>query len=108
MPRRKKKRKKSYVKSTVIFEGEDIKKEGTLHEVRKDMPVEELENDAKAMRPSHGLVRAALEVNACHMCGRTILAGEKSELYESPQKDHLRICAICRPQARGSGFSLVA
>lgn len=66
--------------------------------------------EAKIIRVSRGEVRPKLDVQHCALCGRTILTGEVTELYNAPQADDhpMIVCSICRPKARDNGLSKVA
>jgi len=40
----------------------------------------------------------------CAVCGRTILAGERTRLYMSPKDGARRVCELCRSQAERLGW----
>jgi hypothetical protein len=40
----------------------------------------------------------------CAVCGRTILAGERTRLYMSPKDGPQLVCDLCRSQAEGLGW----
>jgi hypothetical protein len=39
----------------------------------------------------------------CHVCRRSLLAGERYRTWRYAQRDHL-VCAVCEPDARGEGW----
>jgi hypothetical protein len=40
----------------------------------------------------------------CDVCGRTILKGEQTHEYVTPQAQRLEVCVLCRPHAEASGW----
>jgi hypothetical protein len=40
----------------------------------------------------------------CDVCERTILKGEQTHEYVTPQGQHLEVCVLCRPRAEASGW----
>lgn len=54
-------------------------------------------------------VRPKLYHDVCDVCGRTLLTGEKIEVFKNPEfEGHVLVCCTCREAARSSGFSKVA
>jgi hypothetical protein len=41
---------------------------------------------------------------ACEVCGRTILKGERTRRYVSPQGDQRAACDLCRPRVEAAGW----
>lgn len=44
------------------------------------------------------------ELEACDVCGRTILKGERTEVYLAPGGERLRVCDLCFARAEQSGW----
>lgn len=40
----------------------------------------------------------------CDVCGRTILAGERTREYLTTEAERRAVCALCRPRAEGAGW----
>jgi hypothetical protein len=44
------------------------------------------------------------EVDSCSVCGRTILAGERTRAYLTPDRERRHVCELCRERAEGLGW----
>jgi len=52
---------------------------------------------------------AARHQQSCGVCGRTLLTGERVEVYiDSEHNRSLVVCEICRPAAKRTGYKQVA
>jgi hypothetical protein len=45
------------------------------------------------------------EVESCSICGRTILKGERTRAYISPEGERRQVCDLCRGRAEAVGWS---
>jgi hypothetical protein len=44
------------------------------------------------------------EPQACDVCGRHMLSGERTREYVTPNDDHRAVCDLCRAKAHGAGW----
>ena len=45
-----------------------------------------------------------MTVDSCAVCGRTILSGERTRIYLTPEGDSRDVCELCRDRAEASGW----
>jgi hypothetical protein len=43
-------------------------------------------------------------IQACDVCGRTMLKGEQAEAYLTPSRDRRMVCQLCEPRAQQEGW----
>lgn len=46
----------------------------------------------------------SLEFDACDVCGRTMLRGERTETYVEPSGEERQVCVLCRPRVEHQGW----
>jgi hypothetical protein len=46
-----------------------------------------------------------MTVDSCAVCGRTILSGERTRIYLTPEGDSRDVCELCRDRAEASGWT---
>jgi hypothetical protein len=49
-------------------------------------------------------VEASGDYQACAVCGRTILRGERTSPYLDSERNEVAVCALCKPRAEASGW----
>src|SRR5690349_9870936 len=55
----------------------------------------------RAQRPRH---RPVNDVETCSVCGRTILGGEQTRTYLTPERERRTVCDLCRDRAERIGW----
>lgn len=49
-------------------------------------------------------MNAELEFDACEVCGRNMLRGERTRVYVNPEGERHSVCDLCRVRVQGAGW----